>query len=33
MGFSDQSDVTKLQPVDKEQEEIHVVENIKDMVG
>jgi hypothetical protein len=29
MEVSEQSDVTKLQPVDKEQEEIHVVENIK----
>lgn len=33
MGVSEQSDVTKLQLVDKEQEEIRVVENIKDMVG
>ncbi len=33
MGISDQSDVTKLHPVDNGQEEIDVVENIKDMVG
>ena len=33
MGVSEQSDVSKLQPVDKGQEEIHVVENIMDMVG
>lgn len=33
MGVSEQSDGGELQPVDKEQEEIHVVENIKDMVG
>lgn len=33
MGVSEQSDVTKLQPVDNGQEKIDVIENIKDMVG
>lgn len=33
MGVSEQSNVTKLQTVEKDQEEIHVVENVKDMVG
>lgn len=33
MGVSEQRDVAKLKPVDKEQGEIHVVEDIKDMVG
>ena len=34
MGVSEHSEVTKMQPVENEQEEkMHVVENIKDMVG
>lgn len=33
MGVSEQSNVTKLQTVENDQEEIHVVENVKDMVG
>ncbi len=33
MGVSEQSNVTKLQTVEKDQEEIRVVENVKDMVG
>lgn len=33
MGVQEQNEVTKLQSVDNEQEEIHVVENFKDMVG
>lgn len=33
MGVSEQSGVTKLQLVDKEQEEVYVAENIKGMVG
>ena len=33
MGVSEQSNVTKLQAVENDQEEIHVVENVKDMVG
>ncbi len=33
IGVSEQSEVTKLQPVDQEQEETHAVENMEDMVG
>ena len=33
MEVPEQSNVTKLQAVESEQEEIHVVENVKDMVG
>lgn len=33
MGVPEQSDVKMLQPVDNEQEEIHIVESIKEMVG
>ena len=33
IGVSEQSEVTKLQPVDQEQEETHAVENREDMVG
>lgn len=34
MGVQDHNEVTKMQPIDHEQEEkMHIVENIKDMVG